>query len=101
MLDGLFRGRLYGGMGGQAEIILRGEIDSARTDARFVFFAGRENRCFLPESQVETFRWFDQHQPGRHAVHELDGYSHLDVFMGKDAARDIFPIMIDELERAA
>src|SRR5205807_9831690 len=25
-----------------------------RTDARFVFFAGRENRCFLPESQVET-----------------------------------------------
>ena len=72
-----------------------------RTDARFVFFAGRENRCFLPESQVETFRWFDHNQPGRHAVHELDGYSHLDVFMGKNASRDVFPLMIDELERAA
>jgi pimeloyl-ACP methyl ester carboxylesterase len=71
------------------------------TDARFVFFAGRENRCFLPESQVETFRWFDHHQPGRHAVHELDGYSHLDVFMGKDAARDVFPLMIHELEETA
>jgi len=70
-----------------------------RTDARFVFFAGRENRCFLPESQVETFRWFEHHQPGRHALRELDGYSHLDVFMGKDASKDVFPLMIDELER--
>lgn len=71
------------------------------TDARFVFFAGRENRCFLPESQVETFRWFDHHQPGRHAVHELDGYSHLDVFMGKDASKDVFPLMLNELEKEA
>ena len=72
-----------------------------RTNARFVFFAGTENRCFLPQSQVETYRWFDNHQPGRHALHELDRYSHLDVFMGKDAAKDVFPLMIDELERAA
>jgi hypothetical protein len=72
-----------------------------RTNTRFVFFAGRENRCFLPESQVETFRWFDHNQPGRHAVHELDGYSHLDVFMGKNASRDVFPLMIEELERPA
>jgi len=72
-----------------------------QTDARFVFFAGRENRCFLPQSQVETFRWFDHHQPGKHAVHELDGYSHLDVFMGKNASRDVFPLMLDELEKEA
>jgi pimeloyl-ACP methyl ester carboxylesterase len=70
-----------------------------RTDARFVFFTGLENRCFLPESQVKTFRWFDGHQPGRHALHELPGYSHLDVFMGKDAAGDVFPLMLQELER--
>jgi hypothetical protein len=70
-----------------------------RTNARFVFFAGRENRCFLPESQVETFRWFDHLQPGRHALHELPGYSHLDVFMGKNAHRDVFPRMLDELDR--
>jgi hypothetical protein len=68
-----------------------------QTDARFVFFTGLENRCFLPESQERTFRWFDGHQPGRHAIHELPGYSHLDVFMGKNAARDVFPRMIEEL----
>jgi hypothetical protein len=68
-----------------------------QTDARFVFFTGLENRCFLPESQERTFRWFDGHQPGRHAIHELPGYSHLDVFMGKNAARDVFPLMLKEL----
>jgi hypothetical protein len=70
-----------------------------KTDARFVFFTGLENRCFLPESQVRTFQWFEQHQPGRHALHELPGYSHLDVFMGKSARRDVFPLILDELER--
>jgi pimeloyl-ACP methyl ester carboxylesterase len=68
-----------------------------KTDARFVFFTGLENRCFLPESQERTFRWFEGHQPGKHAMHELPGYSHLDVFMGKNAARDVFPQMIKEL----
>jgi hypothetical protein len=70
------------------------------TDARFVFFTGLENRCFLPESQVRTFRWFEDHDPGKHALHELRGYSHLDVFMGRHAARDVFPLMLTELERS-
>jgi hypothetical protein len=68
-----------------------------KTEARFVFFTGLENRCFLPESQVRTFQWFESHQPGQHAIHELPGYSHLDVFMGKNAARDVFPLMLAEL----
>lgn len=67
------------------------------TEARYVFFTGLENRCFLPESQVRTFEWFEQHQPGCHALHELAGYSHLDVFMGKNARRDVFPLMLAEL----
>jgi hypothetical protein len=68
-----------------------------KTEARFVLFTGLENRCFLPESQVRTFQWFESHHPGRHAIHELPGYSHLDVFMGKNAARDVFPLMLAEL----
>ena len=70
-----------------------------RTQARFVFFTGLENHCFLPESQVQTFQWFESHQPGRHALHELPGYSHLDVFMGKNAGCDVFPLMLAELGR--
>jgi len=71
----------------------------AQTDARFVFLAGEMNACFEPESQQRTFEWFDRQAPGRHAMHRLRGYGHLDVFMGKDAARDIFPTIVEELQR--
>jgi hypothetical protein len=71
----------------------------AQTDARFVFLAGELNDCFLPESQQRTFDWFDRQAPGRHGLHRLPGYGHLDVFMGKDAAKDVFPTIIAELER--
>lgn len=71
----------------------------SKTNARFAFLSGKENLCFLPESQVRTYEYFDKTEPGRHALHLLPDYSHLDVFMGKNAAQDIFPIISEELER--
>ncbi len=69
-----------------------------QTDARFVFLRGSKNRCFLPESMESTFEFFQAHQPGRHALHTFPAYGHLDVFMGRDAAVDIFPTILEELE---
>lgn len=69
-----------------------------RTDARFIFYAGRLNRCFLPESQERAFRYFDKLRPGYHAFKLLDRYSHLDVFMGERAADEVFPEMIAYLD---
>nr|NLI49109.1 esterase [Propionibacterium sp.] len=69
------------------------------TDARWVLLAGRNNRCFLPESQERTFAWLDAQQPARHALHVIDGYGHLDVFLGARADRDVFPLMLEELAR--
>jgi len=69
------------------------------TDARFVFLAGELNRCFLFASQVETFDYFDRHRRNYHALHVLPGYGHLDVFIGKDSAREIFPLLISELDK--
>ena len=69
------------------------------SDARFAFFAGERNTCFLPASQQLTFDFFESHAPGRHSLHVLPRYSHLDVFMGKEAAHDVFPLMIDELKQ--
>lgn len=71
-----------------------------KTEARFVFLAGEFNDCFVPESQARTFDFFDRHAPGRHGFYELASYGHLDVFVGKNAARDTFPLIIDELARA-
>lgn len=69
------------------------------TDARIAFFAGEKNRCFLPESQVHSYEFFESHHPNYHSLHVLPGYSHLDVFMGQNAAKDIFPLMLQELDK--
>jgi hypothetical protein len=71
------------------------------TDARFVFFAGKMNRCFLPESQIQSHAFFSRFRRNYHSLHILSGYSHLDIFMGRNAARDVFPQMVAELERGA
>jgi hypothetical protein len=71
-----------------------------QTDARFVFLAGAQNECFTAESQVRSHRFLSQFRPGHHALHVLPGYSHLDVFMGRDAARDVFPLIVEELDRS-
>ena len=71
-----------------------------QTDARIAFFAGELNRCFLAESQQRSFDYFSALRKDFHSLYVLPGYSHLDVFMGKNAHRDVFPLMLKELERA-
>ena len=61
-----------------------------QTDARIAFFCGRDNLCFLPESQRRSYEFFLRTRKD-HAFYELPGYGHLDIFMGKNAARDVFP----------
>jgi pimeloyl-ACP methyl ester carboxylesterase len=70
-----------------------------RTDARFAFFTGAMNRCFLPESQQRSFAWLDAQRPGYHSLHVIPGYGHLDIFMGKNASRDVLPLIVQELDR--
>jgi hypothetical protein len=70
-----------------------------RTEARFALLAGERSRCFLPESQERTFEFLERHRPGRHSLHRIPGYSHLDVLLGSRAAADVFPLILHELER--
>jgi hypothetical protein len=72
-------------------------ITKPKTSARFAFFAGKLNKCFKSESQVNTYNYFDSLNPGYHKLYIYDTYSHLDIFMGKNAYTDIFPAMIYEL----
>ena len=72
-----------------------------QTKARIAFFAGKENRCFLPVSQLESHRHFCSFGRRDHTLHVIPGYSHLDVFIGKNAARDVFPLMLKELDQGA
>ncbi len=70
-----------------------------KTNARFVFFGGEKNLCFLPKSQQSTFSYFDALKPNYHKLFIINGYSHLDIFLGKNADKDVFPIMINELNQ--
>lgn len=70
-----------------------------QTNARFSFLAGGKNLCFLPESQQKSFEHFDRFRKNYHTFHLFPEYSHLDVFFGKAAAKDTFPVILDELDR--
>lgn len=70
-----------------------------RTDARFTFVVGAENRMFVPAGQRASFEHFDGHAPGHHAFHAFEGMGHLDTFLGRDAAERTFPVMLAALER--
>lgn len=69
-----------------------------KTDARFAFFAGEMNQCFLPESQRRSYEWLSSFKPNYHSLNVLPTYSHLDLFMGMNAATDVFPKMIAALD---
>jgi hypothetical protein len=70
-----------------------------KTDARFSFVTGGLNTCFLPESQRRTFDYFERLAPGRHSLHIVPGYGHLDGFIGKGAETDWFPLLVAELDK--
>lgn len=71
--------------------------DELATDARIILFGGDLNLCFLSESQQQTFDYLESKAPGKHKLYRLEKYSHLDVFFGKNSDKDIFPIMLKEL----
>ena len=70
-----------------------------QTDARWVLLAGEDNRCFLPESQQRSFEHLDRFDPGRHSLHRIRGYGHLDIMIGARAHRDVYPLVLDELRK--
>jgi hypothetical protein len=72
-----------------------------QTDARFVLLTGELNACFTPESQQRSFDWLQRHAPGRHRLHRIPHYGHLDVFFGRDALRDTYPLMAAALAEEA
>jgi len=73
--------------------------EAPKTDARFAFFAGKNNLCFLADSQQKSYEYFSNIRKGYHALHLIPDYGHLDVFMGKNAVKDTFPLLLKELDK--
>lgn len=66
------------------------------------FLQGTENYIFRPEGTRRTLRWLtDANGPGFYSRHLLPGYAHLDAVVGRDAARDVYPLILSHLEPTA
>jgi len=65
------------------------------------FIHGAHNREFLPASTLKTYEMLSAaNGPEWYARTVLPGYGHMDCFIGKDAARDVFPLILRELREA-
>ncbi|TFV99479.1 alpha/beta fold hydrolase [Oxalobacteraceae bacterium OM1] len=61
---------------------------------------GQDNRVFL-DSNIRCHERLERIAPGRSRLHVVPGYGHQDIFMGKDAARDVFPHILGFLKEHA
>jgi choline dehydrogenase-like flavoprotein len=66
------------------------------------FITGEHNRMFLPRGLAASHDLLRAaNGPELYTRRVIDGYAHLDLWLGRDAERDVFPIALAELERHA
>ena len=64
------------------------------------FIHGEENACFLPESTETTFNLLsDTNGAGLYRRHVVPNYGHIDCIFGKNAAQDVYPLILEHLQR--
>ncbi len=64
------------------------------------FVHGAENQCYVPESTQITYDLLRQKNgDDLYARHVIPGYGHIDCMFGQNAARDIYPLILDHLEK--
>ncbi len=61
---------------------------------------GEENETFLPESTAKTYT-FLREQNGKewYRRHVIPDYGHIDCIFGKNAVQDVYPVILNHLER--
>jgi len=64
------------------------------------FLHGEHNRMFLPQSTERSYRLLcEANGPALYERRVIDGYAHLDCWLGRHAEQDVFPIALDALEK--
>jgi cholesterol oxidase len=64
------------------------------------FIHGEHNRLFTPEGSELTYNLLREvNGPDLYVRHVIKDYAHMDCFIGKNAARDVYPIVTAELDK--
>ena len=88
----------------------RGVLDAAGADVYrahperlglpLLLVQGAHNQIFHPEGSLRTLRWLQQaNDPKLYERLVLPDYAHLDALIGRNAARDVFPLLSAHLDR--
>jgi cholesterol oxidase len=73
-----------------------------RLKVPIAFIHGGSNACFLPESTQITYDTLCKaNGSDLYSRHVVPNYGHIDCIYGKNAAIDIYPLMLDHLEKTA
>jgi choline dehydrogenase-like flavoprotein len=73
---------------------------SQRLKIPIAFLHGEHNKLFLPEgSELTCDHLRSVNGPDLYTRHVFENYAHMDCFIGKDAARDVYPTVRAELDR--
>jgi len=71
-----------------------------RLTPSIVLMQGADNALFLPKGSQDTLQWISNHLgPGSVTRLVFPRYAHLDCFIGKDAVHDVYPAVLEELEK--
>lgn len=63
-----------------------------------LFMTGSDNRVFS-DSNIACHERLERLVPGRHELHVFRGYGHQDPFMGERVADDVFPRLLEFIEK--
>lgn len=64
------------------------------------FIHGSENLCFVPEGTEQTIEKLRSVNGEKfYERHVIPGYGHIDCIFGRDAAKDVFPIIVAALDK--
>jgi cholesterol oxidase len=73
-----------------------------RLKVPIAFIHGGKNACFLPESTQVTYDLLcNANGSGLYSRHVIPDYGHIDCIYGKDAAKDVYPLMLQHLDQTA
>ncbi|MXP09883.1 alpha/beta fold hydrolase [Pseudoblastomonas halimionae] len=77
-----------------------GEENALRLALPITFLSGANNQIFYPESAQRTRAWLASHNdPSLYDQIVIPGYAHMDLFIGRHAARDVAPTIVEQLDR--
>lgn len=71
----------------------------AQLNLPITLLSGADNVFFYPSGPDDTFRWLTKNNgTALYQRHVIRDYAHLDCFIGKDAAKDVFPVVLQALD---